>query len=500
VNRGLRIGLIVVVVLALAYPAAAWVIGMSVQHNLQERERVALAQVPYLKVVKSDYRRGIYSSTEEITYQLVGNWLQGLPGGVANGGQPFQITVRNHIHHGPLPQMQAFAPATVDTEFALAPDLEQKIREFVGDQAHLTIHSQLKWSGGATTAIHSTPFKKDIPNVGTLEWRGLDGKGDSGSELGSGAGEFSMPGLIGTTPKGNFAIEDVKVSSDLHPAFGRLAVGKIGFSVGHLAATTSAAPDFKLDSHNLTLQADTAVVSGDFLNTDVTFAVDSLEVPKFAATQLVWEMRMSHFYGPETAALNQAVMEVQSEQLQASQPSDPNSPAAVQQRMEMGQKILAAFQTHGLQILGRQPIIELPRIGFKTPDGDLMLSLKLEAPGITPADLSADPKTLALALPKFLQATVNARIDSSLLDKLLQQAMPEPDQSNEVKARLQQLQGVGYIKVDGKALVTQITYVGGQLKINGQQFNPAALAPPQQPQQPPPGLKSRAPKTKRPAH
>ena len=131
-NRGLRIGLIVVVVLALAYPAAAWVIGISVQHQIQERVKLALKQAPYLEVVKSDYRRGIYSSTEESTYQISGNWLQGLPGGGLNGGQPIQITVRNHIHHGPLPQMQAFAPANIDSEVILAPDLEQKIREIVG--------------------------------------------------------------------------------------------------------------------------------------------------------------------------------------------------------------------------------------------------------------------------------------------------------------------------------------------------------------------------------
>ena len=496
-NRGLRIGLIVVVVLALAYPAAAWVIGMSVQHQVQERVRLALTQAPYLKVVKSDYRRGIYSSTEESTYQISGNWLQGLPGGGLNGGQPIQVTVRNHIHHGPLPQMEAFAPATIDSEVILAPDLEQKIRQFVGDQAHLTFHSRLKWSGGATGVFHSTPFKKDIPNAGTIEWRGGDGTTESGADLGAGAGEFSAPGLIVTTPKGNFAIENVKLSSDLHLAFGQLAVGKIGFSVGHLTATASAAPDFKLDSHNLTLQADSSVVSGDFLNTDITFAMDSLEVPKFAATQLVWEMRMNHFYGPEQAALNKEVIAVQTE---AAQSSDPNDPAAVQRRIEVGQKLLAAFQTHGLQILGRQPVIELPRIGFKTPDGDLMLSLKLEAPGITPADISADPKMLALAVPKFLQATVNARMDSTLLDKLLQQAMPESDKSDAVKARLQQLQDLGYIKIDGKAMVTQITYMSGQLKINGQPFNPAALAPPQQPQQTPPGRKTPAPKTKRLPH
>jgi uncharacterized protein YdgA (DUF945 family) len=193
-------------------------------------------------------------------------------------------------------------------------------------------------------------------------------------------------------------------------------------------------------------------------------------------------------------------MAAQAEQMQASAASDPNDPTAAQRQVELAQKYLAAFQTYGLPILGHEPVIELPRVGFKTADGEMMLSMKLEAPGITPADVSGDPNTLALTLPKFLQATINARIDNTLLDKLLQQTMSSPDASNEAKAHLQQLQEQGYIKVDGKALTTQITFMKGQLKINGLPFTPAALAPPQPPQHTPPGRKSSAPRSQRLPH
>ena len=480
-NRGLRIGLIVVVVLALAYPAAAWIIGISVQHQVLEREKAALAQAPYLNVVNRDYHRGIYSSTEEATYQFGGNLLKNLPGG---NGQ-LQFTVRNHIHHGPLPQLRAFAPATVDSEIVLPPEVEQKLKQILGDQAHLTIHSQLKWSGGATSVVHSTPFKSNIPNVGTFEWRGLDGTGEVGREIGAQAGQFTAPGLIANTPQGNFKIEDLKANTDLHLAFEDLTVGKISFSVGHAALESSVPPDFKLDSRNFSIEANSSV-TGDFINTDATVSIDSVESAKFSATQLVWEVRMDHIHGPSMAGLNKELMAAQAEQMKAAAPSDPNDPAAAQRQAELAQKYVAAFQTYGLPILGHEPVIELPRVGFKTADGDVMLSMKLEAPGITPADVSGDPKTLALTLPKFLQATINARIDNTLLDKLTQQAVSDPDALSQTKARLQQLQDQGYVKVDGKALTTQITFMNGQLKINGLPFTPAALAPPQQPQHAPP--------------
>jgi len=479
VDRKLRIGLVVVVVLALAYPAASWVIGMSVEHQLLERERLALDQVPYLAVVKRDYRRGIYSSTEEVTFGLSGSFLKSLQAVGQDWGQQAQFTVRNNIHHGPLPQLRAVAPATIDTEFVLPPEAEQKLVAMLGDQAHLRIHTEMKWAGGSSTIVHSTPFKKDIPGQGGFDWRGLDAKTELGRDVGTQATEGTAPGLIVTSPKGNVSIEDLKVSTDVHLAFDELAIGKARFSLGQLAIDAPT-PVFKLDSRNLTLQADSSV-NGDFVNTGGTLSVDSLEVPKFAATQLVWEVRMDHFHGPSLASLTKEMRAAQSEQVQAALKSGPNDAAALaQQQMQTTQKIATAFQTYGLQILAHDPVIEMPHIGFKTPDGDLMLSLKLEAPGLTPADVSGDPKALVAVLPQHLQATVNARIDSALLEKLLGQILPDSDKSNPVKARLQQAQDQGYIKVDGKTLTTQVTFMGGQLKINGLPFAPLMAPPPPQ--------------------
>ena len=486
-DRKLRIGLIVVVVLALAYPAASWVIGMSVERQLLEREGQATERLPYLAVVKRDYRRGVYSSTEEVTFGVSASVLKSLQAAGQDWGQQAQFTVRNHIHHGPLPQLRAFAPATIDTEFVLPPEAQQKLLAMIGDQAHLSIHTEMKWAGGSTTLVHSTAFKKDTPGQGGFDWRGLDVKSQLGRDVGTQATEGTAPGLIVTSPKGNVSIEDLKVSTDVHQAFDEISIGKGRFSLGHLAIEAPT-PAFRLDSRNLTFQVDSSV-TGDFVNTGGTLSVDSLEVPKFAATQLVWEVRMDHLHGPSLASLTKEMRAAQSEQVQAALKSGPDDAAALaQQQMQTTQKIVTAFQTYGLQILAHDPVIDMPHIGFKTPDGDLTLSLKLEAPGLTPADVSGDPKALVAVLPQHLQATVNARIDSALLEKLLAETLPDGDQSNAVKARLQLAQDQGYIKVDGKALTTQVTFMGGQLKINGLPFAPL-MAPPPPPPQAPPGKK-----------
>jgi len=488
VDRRLRIGLIVIVVLALGYPAAAWLIGMSVQHQVLDREQAALEQIPYLTVVKRDYRRGIYSSTEEVTFGLGGSFVKSLAAAGQDWGTQAQITIRNTIHHGPLPQLRACAPAVIDTVILLPPQAQQQLVAALGDKASLSIRTQMKWGGGATTVIHSTAFQKDIPDKGGLEWRGLDATVDQGREIGAQVVELNAPGLIVTSPKANLSIEGLKASTDLHRAFEAVNAGKARFSLARLAVE-SPEKDFKLNSQNLTLQGNTSV-SGEFLNSNATLALDSLDAGKFSATQLVLELNMDHFHGPSFSSLIKAMQDAQAEQVKAAlqaAPGDAN--ALAQQQQQTTAKIAAAFQTYGLQLLGHEPVVDFSRIGFKTPEGDLMLSVKLAAPGITPADVSGGTGALVAVVPKFLQATINVRIDKTLLDKLLTQSVSDPDKSNSVTTRVQQFQDQGYIKVDGNALTTQVAFMQGQLKVNGLPFSPMMPQPAQPPNQGPPGRK-----------
>jgi hypothetical protein len=81
-------------------------------------------------------------------------------------------------------------------------------------------------------------------------------------------------------------------------------------------------------------------------------------------------------------------------------------------------------------------------------------------------------------LIKRLQASADLRIDTALLDKLLDSS----GQGDRVTAQLQGLQRQGYLKLDGKALTTHLAYQGGQLKVNDLPFPPLGAMP-----RPPPG-------------
>ena len=469
-DRSIRLALVVIVVVALAYPAAAWVLGFSVERQWQEREQYALAQIPYITVVKRDYRRGVYSSTEEVTYSVGGSILNTLrAAGHGDWADHAQFTIRNTIHHGPLPQLRAFAPATVDTEMVLSPHVREKLATALGNKGGLTIHTRMKWLGGGTTIVTSTPFQIQTPQGGEFSWRGGDARIEYGRNYGSQAATFDSPGFSLQNPLPNadsaslvkVTFGSFKLATDTQLVFDAMHVGTMHFTLADFAIENPA-KDFKLTLQKLALDSKSQV-TGEYVDTGVIIGTGALQAPKFAATRLNYEVHLDHIHGPSAAALIRAL---RAAQVEAATTSSPPADA--------GQKMLEAFQTSGIDILLHDPVIDVQHTGFTTPDGELVLSVKATMPGVTRADLVFNPRTVMATAVKFLQASADVRIDTALLDKLLDGS----GNGDTITTQLQGLQRQGYIKLDGKALTTHLVFQNGHLKINDLAFPPMPAAMP----------------------
>jgi uncharacterized protein YdgA (DUF945 family) len=464
VDRRIRVSIVVIVVVALAYPAAAWLLGLSVAHQWQEREQYALEQIPYITIVKRDYRRGVYTSTEEVTYGIGGSVLKAVrAAGHGDWADHAQFTILNTIHHGPLPQLRAFAPATVDTQMVLSPQVREKLAAALGNKGGLTIHTRMHWLGGGTTLITSTPFQIQTPQGGEFSWRGGDARIEYGRNYGSQSVTFDAPGfsLQNPLPNGDSAgllkvtSGSLKLNSDMQRVFDAMNVGTAHFTLSDLAIE-NVAKDFKVTLQNMAIDTKSQV-TGEYVDTDFTLSTGALQAQKFAATRLNYEFHLNHLHGPSAAALAQAIRKAQTEAATSSPP------------VEAGPKILEAFKTAGIDILAHDPVIDVQHTGFTTPDGELVLSIKAAAPGITRADLDLNnPQRLIAAAVKFLQASADVRIDTALLDKLLDSS----GKGDSITTQLQGLQRQGYIKLDGKALTTHLVFEKGRLKINDLPFPP----------------------------
>ena len=454
-DRRIRNPIIVVVVVALAYPAAAWLLGLSVEHQWKEREQYALTLIPYIAVVKHDYRRGVYSSTEEVTYGLGTSAVRSLrAAGQADWPDHVQFTLRNTIHHGPLPRLRTLAPATVDTEIILPAEIRQKLAATLGSEAGLTIHTRMKWFGGSTTTVHSAAFQRDIPDGGALSWRGLDARVELGREIGSQSVKLTAPGLSLKGPAANVSFENLELNSDVHVAFDVLNVGTVRMTLGRVDIEEPG-KDFKAAAQDLSLDTRSGA-NGEYVDTDYSLRTGALQVGKFTTTRSDYELHLGHLNGPATAALIRAIRAAQTEAVVG------------QTRAEQTGKILEAFKTSGVEILLHDPVLQIPRAGFKTPDGEMLLSLNATLPGVTRADLDVASPLLTFTLLKHLRASVDARIDTALLDQLLDST----GKGDTITAQLQGLQRQGYIKLDGKALTTHLAFQNSQLRVNDLPFPP----------------------------
>jgi uncharacterized protein YdgA (DUF945 family) len=460
VNR--RIGIAVsVAIVVVAYPVAAWLIGLSAEHQWEQREQEIATHFPYFKILKREYHRGVYSATEEVTYRLTGPFakeLQSLPGLPQEAD--LQFTIRNTIHHGPLPQLRAFAPATVDSEIILPPPVQAKLAPVFDGKAHLAIHTTQHWLGSSSTVVHSNGFSQQMSGALKANWRGLDATSDLDGDLKNWRVSLTTPGLEVTSPQGSARLEDMRFRSDQQLAFGGLYVGTMDFTLAHLELAQEA-PGRKLSLANVTMTGKSSV-QGEYIDLDGKLDAASLQVKQFALTRVGYEFRGRHIYGPAAAALNKS--------FQAAQADSPGSVPDMATLQD-------ALKTSGVEILIRNPVLEFPRIGFAMPEGELLVCLKASANGLTRSDLDGPPNALRGALAKHVQVSADVRIDTELLDKLLDSS----GQSELVTAQLQRLQRQGYIKLEGKALTTHLTFQGGQLKVNDQSFPPVPGAMPQAP-------------------
>jgi uncharacterized protein YdgA (DUF945 family) len=462
VDRRIRILLIVVVVVALAYPAAAWLLGMSVEHQWHEREQLAMERVPYIEVVKSDYRRGIYSSTEEVTYALGGPTLRSLRAtGKLDLGEHGQFTVRNTVHHGPLPQLRAFAPATVDTEIRLPAELPKNLALALGtSKGTLTIHTRMNWFGGSTTLVKSNAFHVKIEDGREIDWRGLDARIELGRQFGTETIDLNAPGLNLQGSQSSVSFANLAIKLDTQTAFDPVTAGTAHLTLGRFDVEHSA-QDFKATLQNLTFDGKTSV-SGDYMDSAGTIGIDALQAGKFAATRLFYEQHFDHLHGPSLAAMTKALRIVPKDDSTNSTPADYTK------------RFTEAFRTYGADIMVHEPVLDMPRIGFTTPDGELLISVKAAAPGITRADLDVAPQLLGAALARHAQLSLDVRIDTALLDKLLDST----GKGDTIAAQMQGLQRQGYLKLDGKALTTHLTFQNGNIKVNDLPFPPMPAAGP----------------------
>ncbi|HTW73841.1 MAG TPA: YdgA family protein [Steroidobacteraceae bacterium] len=454
--------LIAAVALAAIYTGAAWAIGARVQSELQQREQQLLASVPYVRIVSRDYRRGIYQSSEQVTYGIGGPMAQSLrltPAGRSLLG--LQLTIHERIRHGPLPGFSSFALATVDTQVQLPPALEHELRARLGGRAPLQIHSVLDWLGGGRVELTSPALQMRAADGSTIDWQGLVGRISFTQGMRTWSMTMSVPGL---SASGHAGGQGEGGSAALHVQLTGLRVssqGQLAYDSLHLGHTTLTLQQLQIQPTSgsglrlLNVAYDTtAKLDGDYIDGAAQLSAASVQAAGFSATQVDYAQRLSHVHGPAVAAFAQAMRNLQASAGEAAARTD----------------ILQAFQRFGTQVALHAPVLQISRAGFVTPQGQLQFSGRLTMPGLQAADLQGPVPMLALL--RHLQVSADLRADVGLVNQLL-----SGPRGAALAAQLAVLEGQGYLKRDGGAYVSHLSLQDGRISFNGEPYPPLPGAP-----------------------
>lgn len=453
-NRTTKIVLAIVGILVLSYPGIAWLTGMEIQNRIQHAEQQALDQVPYLRLVKREYHRGIYRSTEVATYGFRFPAPPGLKTAAGALLPSATVTVVSRIQHGPFPGLSTAALAIVDSTLAGPPALQKALAGVLGSKPILQLHATIGFVGGAAADLTSPAFTVRLSDGSTLTWGGLTATGTSTSNQDHWSGLLSAPRLALQGTRSGFELAGLEYSGSHAKAFDGLYLGTGTLTIEKVdGSSPRPGTDYSLERVSIT---NSAKAAGEFVDMRIDMAADAVRIAAVAAKNVTDSLSFEHLHGPTLASMAQAIRAVE------------RQPGTDPMRLETA--IQAAFRQYGGDLLLQNPVIDIRQVGFTMPEGSFLLSARLSAPGLSRADLQW-PAAIA-ALRDHARVTANLRIDDGLLQKFLAMYGAAPG----FAARLTSLEQQGYVTAASGTVATHLEYSAGRLTLNGHPFPPAAPA------------------------
>ncbi len=428
-------------------------------------------QVPYIKVAERKWTRGWLHSQSEVTFEFVVPGLSSKPvaalADAAPGAPeaaadepaaqaipkfpmlpPARFTLRSEVLHGPLLGLSGFGLARADTKFVLSEQVRAKLIEVMGTDEPVRISTRLAFLGGGTTTLsgdaRTIPLAKfGLPgDKGTVAWDAFS------LSIGTGrAGRWydfrgRQPRIEFKSPDGaeHVKFADLtldgkgsRVSEDLYD-------GDMAFGVGKMSIASTRTPAVDISSLKY---AFSSTSKGDFF--DYSMQMGTGEVKTAALDQLKFQLKgvhydfsLRHLHAPTLQKLTRAIRDAYSKTI--------DNPLAAQTAM------MGPLAEHGRELLKHDPEFVIDRVGVETPQGEAVLRGVIKAPGVTEEDLKAG----AMALLPKLVADLNFEAPQALFDNV-------PNGNMMMGLGIDQ----GYVKREGKKIVSHIEFKGGKLTING---------------------------------
>lgn len=482
---------IAVALIAIAYPASAWLIGRNVESTMVRNSERMLASAPYMKVIKRNFQGGVFSSTEDTTIEIAGDLFRSLtkmqktakenpdeetnpesaldkPTAISSEPiRPIIIRVVSHVKHGPIAG-GGLALAKVDTEIVFDEKLQQEINKAFAGKKPLELATTMNWAGGGTTLVSSPPANISIQQgTGTFGWGGLQGKIDFTKDKATYRSDLTSAGFgfTGGPKKETVKIGAIHVLSEkkrLNQS-SHFYLGKDEGTIKEMSFSSAAEPNKAFALKDITYLGDMSEAAG-FADMTGKMGANSFLVGVDPYGPVHYDFTFKHLHAATLEKFFKSFGEIYSGKHKTPE--------------EMTSATFAPWKIYGPELLKHNPEFIIDRMSFATPEGEALFKGKVKIPGATADDL---------ANPSGLVTKVEASLDLALPEAMAAKLSGAGKETAEEKAAaaemmLKQLQSVaeqGYIIREGKMIKSHFEWKNGRGMINDKPFQMPG-APPQE--------------------
>jgi len=474
----------VAALLVVAHLGASWLIGQRMESATIAQLEKLKTEAPYLKVISQKNEYGLFSSTQEIMFGIDSACFDTgprAPGAEDPAPSLKQISfgVRNVIQHGPIVFRDGmhFTLAHERGELILPPDAQQHLKAAFGDQAILSWHGTVGFTGTHDLTLTSPAAKLVKPDMQLL-WSGIQGTIKLNAR--SGAYEFNVlaPGLQlsgADAQNEQLQIEKIALTGQGQRGVADLNLGDAMFTIDNIKVNS---PMYgAAGAQNFKVQA-TSVANGDFVDVNEIIQLNSVDVLGRKYGPVTYHIALNHLHATTLAKLAQEFQKLtcvkQGEQ-----------DAAFQAMMQ-------SAKTHGLALLQNKPELLIKQIRVVLPEGEFLANghLALTAFDAKTMDDPAALLPLLIAgldagfeasasqnLVRYLAKTqmLNSATQTLMMDKKIPPTEKElADLSATIDQQLtEQIQGfaaLNYVQIDGDKYKLVFKFQKGLPTLNGAPF------------------------------
>lgn len=482
-----------VAALTLIYPATAWLTGQRLEKGLTLTLGQEFADSGF-RIVKQNYTRGVFSSTQESTLEMSRAGIDALidhprttvepsdereaqADGIAStenssvskqdalkisvNDNPLQVKVINHIVHGPVPGYFGVAAARIETEFVIDEAILAEIKKVYGEKKILEIRTILNYLGGGSTKISTPAVSTTTDGQVKVDWKGAQ------LELGFSEGfgklhfDFNAQGLdvTGSQAGGkSLKLGAIHFASSAERAdnlrYIYTSVSKAGIKSIEIADLEGEKTTFSMKDLGFSSQT---ALKKDLLEMSLKFGIASMSYNQVELGVFHYDYSLANLHAP---SLNQLVKEMYALK---SKDGVQTSSAELQDKVK---KLLQELMQH-------RPTLSLDRLSLSGPKGEFSSAGKLSLGKIS-FDEMVDPKQLLTKL----ESDVNIRLAEELVRDLIERTQTDTNaraMANTVfDTQIAKWETEGFLQRKDKILTSKVIFKEGKWVVNGKPY-PAPL-------------------------